>query len=1486
MGQQDSHANRFGTTHRAAVATRGSGHLRFAGMLASGLAILAMLGWAPAVEADVGYSGSSYLGTSKPTGDKPQSKLWFNDGIWWGSMYNSATGRSEIHQLDRSTHTWHSTGIVLDGRRNAGIDTLWSGGHLYVASAGLSPTSQTDSARVSRYSYDPLLKRYSLDLGFPVTVSSGGMENVVLDRDTAGKLWVTFTQGQEVKVAHTTTDDHAWSDPWALPFAEAKSITADDISAIVAYSGKVGIMWSNQNDGGMYFASHRDGDPSDAWSLSTALKEPEYADDHINLKALETDPSGQVFAATKTSLNKADAPLLLLLVLDGSGGWKRHTYGTVAENHTRAQLAIDRENRQLYMFATSPCCNGGAIYYKQTSLDRISFPRGLGVPFMQSETDTHISNVTTTKQPLTSATGLVALAGDDETHRYFHNELVLDAGDTTPPDTTIDSGPEETADSPVATFEFSATEPATFECSLDGAAFSKCTSPHGFTDLSDGTHTFRVRAIDDAGNVDATPGERTWTVKDTTTAKTIATSADSYVREASPSSAGGTATTIKTDGGTGARMASYFRFPVSGVSHKVLSARLRVYVTNGTGNGPAIYPTNGAWSEGGLTWSNRPAATGPATDDKGALASGTWVEYDVTPLVRGNGTYNFVTTQPSTDGTEVNSKEHSSRRPTLELIVDPAPNTNITSGPTGTQRSTSAEFGFESSESDSTFACSLDGGAYRTCTSPQRYDDLSDGDHTFLVRSIDANGSADPSPAKRSWTVDTMRPQAPTVELATRSDTGRSKVDRVTADRTPTIEGATEPGALVSIYDGEERLGTSTANADGRWAFDPEPLGDGNHSITATATDPAGNLSDASAATTVVVDTDAPPAPTIERPDDGASSGTSTLLVAGTAVDDADITVFEDDLPRASTPSREGGAWETQLQGVSDGEHSLKATAADLAGNTSPASGVRQVTVDTDPPETAISARPNNPTSRPSATFEFSSDEAAATFECRLDGGAWESCSSPASYESLAEGEHAFEVRAVDAVGHVDETPASHRWTIDLDIPTAPVLVAPEDGSKSKSTTVKVAGTAQPGVGIEIFDGARQIGTTTTDAAGDWSFDATELSDGLHVFTAKATKSGHTSAASKSRSVTVDTVAPATSIDGGPSGVVGVSDASFRFSSDEGETQFECRLDGDEFTSCSSPRDLTSLADGDHTFAVRAVDAAGNVDSTPAIREWTVDTVAPDTGIDGGPSGIVTSSDARFEFSAPETGAAFECRTDAGAWAKCSSPHDLSGLGHGAHEFEVRATDAAGNVDPTPAARKWRVEEVIFSDDFETGGFSHWSAVEAGGDGRAEAQNTIVRSGVFAAQLSATANTGSYAFARQSVRGETDVTASVDVRILAEGVSGGNVPILRFFDPFDARMLNLRRQNKSSDRIYIEHGATNVLTSGRLPLDRWARFNVTVATAGQDAGTIEVRLDGALIYRTTSAETSTAGIGTVQIGNETRKQPFSLVADDVVIRAR
>ena len=107
---------------------------------------------------------------------------------------------------------------------------------------------------------------------------------------------------------------------------------------------------------------------------------------------------------------------------------------------------------------------------------------------------------------------------------------------------------------------------------------------------------------------------------------------------------------------------------------------------------------------------------------------------------------------------------------------------------------------------------------------------------------------------------------------------------------------------------------------------------------------------------------------------------------------------------------------------------------------------------------------------------------------------------------------------------------------------------------------------------------------------------------------------------------------------------------------------------------------------------MRATDPAGNVDPTPASRSFTVDTAAPQTTIDSGPSGPTNDTTPTFAFSADQAGSTFECRVDGGAWASCSSAHTTASLADGAHTFEVRATDPIGNVDSTPASRGFTVD--------------------------------------------------------------------------------------------------------------------------------------------------------------------------------------------------
>jgi hypothetical protein len=99
------------------------------------------------------------------------------------------------------------------------------------------PNAQSNSrAKVSRYSYDAGSKRFSRDAGFPVNISSVGMEAIVLAKDSTGRLWVTYTQNSRVYVNHTLNGDLDWDVPFVLP-VEGASVSPDDISSVIAFGG-------------------------------------------------------------------------------------------------------------------------------------------------------------------------------------------------------------------------------------------------------------------------------------------------------------------------------------------------------------------------------------------------------------------------------------------------------------------------------------------------------------------------------------------------------------------------------------------------------------------------------------------------------------------------------------------------------------------------------------------------------------------------------------------------------------------------------------------------------------------------------------------------------------------------------------------------------------------------------------------------------------------------------------------------------------------------------------------------------------------------------------------------------------------------------------------------------------------------------------------------------------------------------------------------
>jgi len=337
------------------------------------------------------------------------------------------------------------------------------------------------------------------------------------------------------------------------------------------------------------------------------------------------------------------------------------------------------------------------------------------------------------------------------------------------------------------------------------------------------------------------------------------------------------------------------------------------------------------------------------------------------------------------------------------------------------------------------------------------------------------------------------------------------------------------------------------------------------------------------------------------------------------------------------------------------------------------------------PPETTIDSGPSGPTADTTPTFTFSS-EPGASFDCRIDTAAFAPCSSPFTSVALADGPHTFEVFATDGSGNPDLSPATRAFNVqsagaDTTIDSGPV--GPTNDQTPSFTFSSLAGTT-----FEC-----RVETVTAYAPCVSPFETATLPPGSYTFAVRALLDGVPDPSPATRTFTVDIVAPDTTIGAGPTGLINDATPTFTFSSEPGAS-FACRIDSGPFASCSSPYTTIALADGPRTLDVRATDAAGNADGTPATRSFTIDATAPETALDAGPTGTSANRSPTFAFSS-EPGVTFQCSLDdASSFGPCSSPFVTIALGDGPHTFRVRAADAAGNVDATPAERAFAVDTV------------------------------------------------------------------------------------------------------------------------------------------------------------------------------------------------
>ncbi|MFN8566311.1 MAG: Ig-like domain-containing protein [Kouleothrix sp.] len=217
--------------------------------------------------------------------------------------------------------------------------------------------------------------------------------------------------------------------------------------------------------------------------------------------------------------------------------------------------------------------------------------------------------------------------------------------------------------------------------------------------------------------------------------------------------------------------------------------------------------------------------------------------------------------------------------------------------------------------------------------------------------------------------------------------------------------------------------------------------------------------------------------------------------------------------------------------------------ATDLAGQPNRASSSTDNTVSFDDlrPNTTIDSNPLNPTSSTSASFSFTGADGSgvgiAGFGCSLDGGGFSACTSPQNYSSLADGSHTFQVRAIDAAGNIDPTPATFTWTIDTTAPTVALTSATSSPTNAAPILVSITFSEPVDIGTGVGDLSITNGSATTPVGSGttYTFSLTPSGQGpvtaVYLAGSAFDAAGNPNLVSNTFSITYDTVAPSVTIE-------------------------------------------------------------------------------------------------------------------------------------------------------------------------------------------------------------------------------------------------------------------------------------------------------------------------------------------------------------------
>jgi PKD repeat protein len=381
---------------------------------------------------------------------------------------------------------------------------------------------------------------------------------------------------------------------------------------------------------------------------------------------LKAAADGRVFLALKPETDE-----IRLAVRAPGGGWSTFVVATIADDWGRPFLLLDEEHRNVFVFATAPK-RDGAICMKASPMDAIAFQAsGIGTPVIADPSMPRFNHVTSTKQSVNGTTGLVVIASNQGTERYWHHFDPLGGSPPAAPRAAFTADPAAGPRPLVVQFtDTSSGTPTAWSWDFGDGSFS--TEQHPVhTYQSAGTYGVSLLVANALGSDTSTrPGLISAEAQPLTL--TVTPVSDAHVHDQAPDSSYSSLTTLRVLNDTASRFHAYVKFFVPPTGRQIVSAKLRLFCVQISQDSGVVRVTGSDWDEPTLTWNNAPPLSGTPIGGLGSPVPGSWTELDVTPVVTRSGSVSFGIEKTGGHSTYYSSRQ-GSNPPELVLTLQSGP---------------------------------------------------------------------------------------------------------------------------------------------------------------------------------------------------------------------------------------------------------------------------------------------------------------------------------------------------------------------------------------------------------------------------------------------------------------------------------------------------------------------------------------------------------------------------------------------------------------------------------------------------------------------------------------------------------------------------------------------------------------------------------------------------------------------------------------------